>query len=140
MRNILKTAAALALGGALAVGVSGTAFAAGGPTNLTGKGCPSSYSNNADSGTYIQTLTRKFVGPQRLPVRRLQRRLLQLGRHQVHPARPRVPLLLSPRRHGAHGTPRDRSGRSRGVPLRPRVPGGGHRAAATRASVPKVRR
>ncbi|MER6304116.1 hypothetical protein ABT247_31840 [Kitasatospora sp. NPDC001539] len=63
MRNILKTAAALALGGALALGVSGQAFAAGGPANLAGKGCPSSYSNNADGGTYIQTLTKKFVAP-----------------------------------------------------------------------------
>ncbi|GLW73439.1 hypothetical protein Kpho02_57380 [Kitasatospora phosalacinea] len=30
---------------------------------LTGKGCPSSYSNLADGGTYTQTLIKKFVAP-----------------------------------------------------------------------------
>ncbi|QKW18155.1 hypothetical protein HUT16_02930 [Kitasatospora sp. NA04385] len=60
-RTAAKAASVLALGSALALTLSGAAFAASGPTNLTGKGCPSSYSNSADGGTYVQALTKKFV-------------------------------------------------------------------------------
>ena len=63
MRTIVKAAATLAVGGVLAIGMSGSASAAGGPASLTGKGCPSSYANQADSGTYVQTLTKKFTAP-----------------------------------------------------------------------------
>ncbi|RKE17521.1 hypothetical protein [Streptomyces sp. TLI_171] len=61
LRTVAKAASALALGGALVLGLSGAAFAATGPTNLSGNGCPSSYSNLGDGGTYIQTLTKRFV-------------------------------------------------------------------------------
>jgi hypothetical protein len=57
MRNIVKAAAALALGGALALGVSTSAFAANGPTNLTGAGCPGSFTNyDGNGGSWEQDL------------------------------------------------------------------------------------
>ncbi|BAJ26605.1 MULTISPECIES: hypothetical protein [Kitasatospora] len=60
-RTAAKAATTLAIAGGLTVAVAGVAFAA--PTNLTGKGCPSSYVNNADGGTWTQTLTKKFIAP-----------------------------------------------------------------------------
>ncbi|QKW18156.1 hypothetical protein HUT16_02935 [Kitasatospora sp. NA04385] len=63
IRTAVKAATTLAVAGGLALTLSGAAFAASGPTNLTGKGCPSSYSNNADGGTWTQGLTKKFVAP-----------------------------------------------------------------------------
>ncbi|MFC8718269.1 hypothetical protein [Kitasatospora sp. NPDC057198] len=62
VRTATKAVSALALAGALSFGLGGSAFAVtSGPTNLTGKGCPSIYTNSADGGTWIQSLTKKFV-------------------------------------------------------------------------------
>ncbi|MFF4342254.1 hypothetical protein ACFY00_20270 [Kitasatospora sp. NPDC001540] len=61
LRTAAKAASTLAVGSVLALTLTGTALAASGPTSLTGKGCPSSYSNLADGGTYTQTLIKKFV-------------------------------------------------------------------------------
>ncbi|GAA2121978.1 hypothetical protein GCM10009759_72160 [Kitasatospora saccharophila] len=62
IRTATKAASALAVACALSLGPGGSAFAvASGPTNLTGKGCPSIYTNSADGGTWIQTLTKKFI-------------------------------------------------------------------------------
>ncbi|MFC8718267.1 hypothetical protein [Kitasatospora sp. NPDC057198] len=61
IRTAAKAATTLALAGGLALTLGGAAFAATGPTNLTGKGCPSVYNNSASGGTYTQTLTKRFV-------------------------------------------------------------------------------
>ncbi|MFE4974384.1 hypothetical protein ACFRAR_20035 [Kitasatospora sp. NPDC056651] len=70
MRKIAKIAASAAMGGALLLGFTGTASADTGPTNLTGMGCPSSYTNynSATGGTsgWSQRLTRTFVAPNSL--------------------------------------------------------------------------
>ncbi|MFJ4677853.1 MULTISPECIES: hypothetical protein [unclassified Kitasatospora] len=60
-RTTAKAASVLALGSALALTLGGAAFAAGGPTDLSGKGCPSVYNNQANGGTYTQSLIKKFV-------------------------------------------------------------------------------
>lgn len=61
MRTTIKAAVTVTAAGALALGLSGVANAADGPANLTGKGCPSSYTNSASYGSYKQTLTRTFI-------------------------------------------------------------------------------
>ncbi|MEW2523059.1 hypothetical protein [Actinacidiphila alni] len=61
MRNLIRVASTVTIGGALLLGVTGVASAADGPANLTGKGCPSSYTNSASYGSYKQTLTRTFI-------------------------------------------------------------------------------
>ncbi|MGY0021323.1 hypothetical protein [Streptomyces sp. cg35] len=61
MRNLIRVASTVTIGGALLFGVSGVASAADGPANLTGKGCPSSYTNSASYGSYKQTLTGTFI-------------------------------------------------------------------------------
>ncbi|BAJ26604.1 MULTISPECIES: hypothetical protein [Kitasatospora] len=64
IRTAAKAATTLAVAGGLALGLPGAAFAVpDGPTSLTGKGCPSSYVNYANGGTWTQTLTKKFVAP-----------------------------------------------------------------------------
>ena len=55
MNRITKAAVTLAAGSVLALGVTDSAFAATGATNLAGKGCPATASNKADGGTYYQT-------------------------------------------------------------------------------------
>ncbi|MFC8718266.1 hypothetical protein [Kitasatospora sp. NPDC057198] len=61
IRTAAKAVSALALAGGLALGLSGSAFAVTGLTNLTGKGCPSSYTNNYNGGFFTQVLTKRFV-------------------------------------------------------------------------------
>ncbi|MFC8718268.1 hypothetical protein [Kitasatospora sp. NPDC057198] len=56
-----KAATTLALAGGLALTLGGAAFALTGPTNLTGKGCPSVYNNSDGGGLWTQTLTKKFI-------------------------------------------------------------------------------
>ncbi|MER7750793.1 hypothetical protein [Kitasatospora sp. NPDC097643] len=46
MRTVVKAAVTTAVAGVLALGLTGTASAATGPANLTGLGCPGSYTNN----------------------------------------------------------------------------------------------
>ncbi|MFJ2740382.1 hypothetical protein ACIO3O_12000 [Streptomyces sp. NPDC087440] len=59
MRKKAQLAAVTLAGGMLALTMSTSAHAAGGPTNLTGKGCPSSYDNNSGGVRWIQTLKSK---------------------------------------------------------------------------------
>ncbi|MFI5802322.1 hypothetical protein [Streptomyces sp. NPDC051561] len=59
MRNKAKLAAVTVAGGLLAATMSTSALAAGGPTNLSGKGCPSSYTNTSGGVTWIQSLKSK---------------------------------------------------------------------------------
>ncbi|MFI0982922.1 hypothetical protein ACH4SP_38665 [Streptomyces sp. NPDC021093] len=54
-----KLAAVAVAGGMLAVTMSTSAHAAGSPTNLTGKGCPSSHQNSSGGVTWVQTLKSK---------------------------------------------------------------------------------
>ena len=64
MRKLAMSAAVLAMVGGLTVGASSAAFAAGGPTNLNGKGCPASATNNiSGGGYYLQERTSEFQVP-----------------------------------------------------------------------------
>ena len=61
IRRAAKAASVLALGGALTLGLAGTAFAA--PiADLTGMGCPGSYTNFYGNGAFVQTLSYTFSG------------------------------------------------------------------------------
>ncbi|MFG2692981.1 hypothetical protein ACIHEI_34285 [Kitasatospora sp. NPDC051984] len=61
IRRAAKAMSVLALGGALVVGMTGTASAAG-IADLTGMGCPDYYTNYYGNGGFVQTLAYTFTG------------------------------------------------------------------------------
>ncbi|KDN87526.1 hypothetical protein [Kitasatospora cheerisanensis] len=61
VRRAAQAASTLALGGALTLGLAGTASAA--PiADLSGMGCPTSYTNYYGNGGFVQTLTYTYTG------------------------------------------------------------------------------